>query len=429
MNHAAAAFLPSATWMAVWCLAASSCLESQHRTFVVVAVTATLTTGWPFGAVSVFPMAMHILYQEWNKGIPSLIRFVGWIVGVTLTIQGMVFWIDSEYYGVWISPTLNIFRYNAGNSGDELYGIEPTSYYVKNLLLNLNGVAPLGLIALPVYVFGNHSIDGKILSMLLCLPAWLIITVPRPHKEERFLFPIYPVMVYGAVLVVDTIGKRLESTFIHNLENSKPLPQRQGRTSLRWAFHVCVWMSVMAISLSRTMALWKYYSAPLDVYTTLSQHIQREPTPSSTRRMLVCTCGEWYRFPSSFYLPSPYEIGFLPSSFKGQLPQPFSEHGSKKSSQQVLQPFNDQNKEQTERYVQDVSECQFIIDLSDGKCGSTTNVEKEMIASFPFLDGERTSSSLHRTMYLPFLHKNAALCGKVVYDSFLLYKIHPSISS
>jgi hypothetical protein len=118
----------------------------------------------------------------------------------------------------------------------------------------------------------------------------------------------------------------------------------------------------------------------------------------------------------------------LPSSFKGQLPQSFSAHGSKKESQKILQPFNDQNREQTERYVLDISECRFIIDLSDGECGSTTNVEKEMVASFPFLDGERTST-LHRTLYLPFLHENAVLSGRVVYHSFALYEVHPSVAS
>jgi hypothetical protein len=51
------------------------------------------------------------------------------------------------------SPTLNILLYNAiGGSGDELYGIEPASYYVKNLLLNMGVAWPLVLLSPLVYI-------------------------------------------------------------------------------------------------------------------------------------------------------------------------------------------------------------------------------------------------------------------------------------
>ena len=52
------------------------------------------------------------------------------------------------------SPTLNILLYNAiGGSGDELYGIEPASYYIRNLLLTLglasicSSLAPIAVLA------------------------------------------------------------------------------------------------------------------------------------------------------------------------------------------------------------------------------------------------------------------------------------------
>jgi alpha-1,2-mannosyltransferase len=67
------------------------------------------------------------------------------------------------------------------------------------------------------------------------------------------------------------------------------------------------------ISQSRTMALSKYYTSPLKVFASLPV----------TSQGLVCTCGEWYRFPSSYYLPEGFQLGFLPSSFSGQLPKYF----------------------------------------------------------------------------------------------------------
>jgi len=41
----------------------------------------------------------------------------------------------------------------------------------------------------------------------------------------------------------------------------------------------------------------------------------------------VCVGKEWYRFPSSFFLPDPEEwkLKFLKSEFRGQLPRPYKE--------------------------------------------------------------------------------------------------------
>ena len=56
----------------------------------------------------------------------------------TILIQGVIMTIDYYYYGRIVSPIWNIFVYNATAGGDELYGVEPLSYYIKNLLLNFN---------------------------------------------------------------------------------------------------------------------------------------------------------------------------------------------------------------------------------------------------------------------------------------------------
>lgn len=112
-------------------------------------------------------------------------------------------------------------------------------------------------------------------------------------------------------------------------------------------------------------------------------------------------------------------LRFLESSFKGQLPQPFSEFGSRQESQQVLQPFNDQNREEPTRYV-DIAKCNWIVDLDDGTCAPPT---AEVVQSVPFMDASRTSSALHRILYLPFL-PNAA--DKVQYQNYMLYKMPSS---
>jgi alpha-1,2-mannosyltransferase len=153
----------------------------------------------------------------------------------------------------------------------------------------------------------------------------------------------------------------------------------------------------------------------LAVYAALSEQV-------STRsdRSLVCTCGEWYRFPSSFYVPQGSELAFLPSSFHGQLPQAFSVHGSRPESQAVLQPFNDHNLEQPERYEQDPKNCEWIIDLQSSECAQS--VSKQEILLVPFLDAERTSA-LHRILYLPYLHEKAVANGQVHYHNYALYRV------
>jgi alpha-1,2-mannosyltransferase len=409
MTHAAAAYLPSATWMGVWMLSASFFLKEQHTAFVVTAVTATLSTGWPFGAVCLVPMGVHILYKEYCQG--RVFSFMSMIVAVTIPLQAVVMIVDVQYYGRWVSPTWNIFAYNAGGSGDELYGIEPVSYYVKNLLLNLNLVAPLGLLALPIQLLSNkYNKDWNVVTMLSCIFMWMAITVPRPHKEERFLFPIYPILCLGAVLTVDSalnaIG-RVEAAVSRHKELA--VRQRVGLT-------VAVWLPIVLLSVSRSAALAKYYTAPLTVYTALAfqpvaQHQGQEP-----KKQLACTCGEWYRFPGSFYLPDHVQLGFLPSvGFTGQLPQPFSRHGSLVQGQGLLQPFNDENRQEMERYV-DMADCTWIIDLQGGEC---TPENSRVLASAPFLDAEKTSA-LHRILYLPYLHERAMAKGQVHYQDYVL---------
>lgn len=408
MNHAAAALLPSSTWMGAFFVTSTAFVYEFHYTFCTLAVTATLTIGWPFGVVLLIPLGLRILYKEWEKkrnamGVLSLLAFT---VGVTAVVQAAVMWIDYQYYGIWVSPTVNIFQYNAAAGGDELYGVEPTSYYVKNLLLNLNLVAPLGVIILPMIVFTQlREVD---LVVLLCpLYLWLAITVPRPHKEERFLYPIYPLLCLGAVLTVDKIANFV-GRIMSGLSRHKELMRGQ-----RHAMHACVWTVVAMLALSRTWALYKYYSAPMHIFAALHNH-PKEKDGSGT----VCVCGEWYRFPSSFFLPPDTHLAFLESSFKGQLPQPFTKYGSRVESQQYLQPFNDQNKEESLRYV-DTNSCDFIVDLQDGECAPPS---AEIVESVAFLDSSRTSA-LHRILYIPHLHEHAVATGAVQYNQYILYKI------
>jgi alpha-1,2-mannosyltransferase len=455
MNHAAGALLPSATWMALWCLCGACFLRQCHALFILFAITGTLATGWPFGCVCVIPMSIHVLYKECVVK-RKVAAFLVTVLAMTVLVQGIVLAVDYHYYGAMTLPTLNIFTYNAGGNGDELYGVEPTSYYIKNLLLNCNVLCLLGCLALPVY-FMTHSkgaissssgtfevkLDWNIVSILLSLPAWLLITVPRPHKEERFMFPIYPVLVYGATLTVDTLLTHLllrvrRRVVVPSEPKAKPqsISNNVVQTNLAWkiVLLLLLWIPVMLLSMSRSLALKYYYTAPINVYSSLATNTS---APASQAPKLVCTCGEWYRYPSSFLLPEMIvkaPVGFLQSSFTGQLPQPFTKYGSKKESQEFLQPFNDRNIEQPERYVSDVTQCGWIVDLGESdECMShfqSNNTRFTKVVSVPFLDSERTVSTLHRILFVPYMHEGARRSGTVAYNDYSLYIVeHKEIHS
>jgi len=463
LAHAAGALLPSTTWTLFWLLTAN-CLVCGHVTwFVIYAVAATLAIGWPFGVVVLIPQGLYVLLVQTqlpsrgsssesnnNANQKTQQKEEGWfspghrkrmeelvwlILFVTAAIQTMVMAIDYYYYGYSTSPNFQIFRYNAQAGGDELYGVEPTSYYIKNLLLNFNGVAILGLVSLPVvvlvsFLFSSSDEDNKnetttssstsslllLLGVLLTpLYLWLALVVPRPHKEERFLFVIYPVLCIGAVLAWDG----MVSIVVAGL--GKVWPQLPATLAPHQSIlHGLVWTPMAALSMMRIMALKKYYAAPLSIYLAL--HTQEAARPEAgAPRELVCTCGEWYRFPSSFTLPAHQDLGFLPSSFTGQLPQPFSQYGSSVQSVDLLQPFNDQNEGLRERYSK-MEDCSYVIDLEMSMdCQAPSRAK--VIATAPFLDAEKTTSTLHRTLYIPVLHEKAITEGTVFYQNYILYKL------
>jgi alpha-1,2-mannosyltransferase len=118
---------------------------------------------------------------------------------------------DSYMYGRLVLAPLNIVLYNVLNSGEhgpELYGVEPFSYYVKNLLLNLNVTSVLAIVAYPLLSLfllvlrstSNSRIEKQFqvkicLAYVLGLVAWLVVLGTRPHKEERFMYPVYPLVL------------------------------------------------------------------------------------------------------------------------------------------------------------------------------------------------------------------------------------------
>jgi alpha-1,2-mannosyltransferase len=286
--------------------------------------------------------------------------------------------------------------------------------------------------------------------------VWLAIVVPRPHKEERFLFPIYPILCLGAAMVGNAVMEEVVAILLSPSTGSAS-PKQHSRWSL-W-LQLVLWTPAAILGGSRTVALTKYYTAPFHVYahfqkeqpllsrTLVYATIERggndETTQNSSTTMstmtttTICTCSEWYRFPSSFYLPSSdrsiVNFKFVSPSpyFEGQLPHAFLPQGSGLGA--TYTPFNDKNMpEYDDRYVP-IDACDYLVDATWGEV-KDENVQQDNtpscrdndsqwlpILTSAFLDADRTST-LHRILYLPKLHEQADLHGGVEYVDYVLYR-------
>lgn len=145
-----------------------------------------------------------------------------------------VFLVDSYLYG---RPTLawfNIIYYNLISpiGGPELYGTEPASFYIANLLLNFNILVPLALLSLPGLLItlqydkrrlGRHQRDAQpgessayaLLALRLApFYLWLVVFTLQPHKEERFMYPAYPLLCMNAAVGLYLVRGWTEQAFI-----------------------------------------------------------------------------------------------------------------------------------------------------------------------------------------------------------------------
>lgn len=133
--------------------------------------------------------------------------------------------------------------------------------------------------------------------------------------------------------------------------------------------------------------------------------------PFLPEKVNVCVGKEWYRFPSSFFLPDSdrWKLMFIQSEFRGQLPQPYQE--GPLSTRIVPKNMNDKNSEEVSRYIQ-VKNCHLLIDsdrpvATDREPRYSTMARWTKIFSSKMLDVE-SSLQFWRSFWIPhfFYSKN-----------------------
>ncbi|KAF6203638.1 hypothetical protein GE061_001970, partial [Apolygus lucorum] len=154
------------------------------------------------------------------------------------------------------------------------------------------------------------------------------------------------------------------------------------------------------------------YHAPMDTYMELSKMTAEGNLPT-LNHFNICVGKEWYRFPSSFFLPDDrWNLMFLKSEFRGQLPKYYAEE----SGTSIIPDYmNDANKEEPTRYG-NVTSCHFLVDLdlstsSEFEPNYSQQIEKwVLVKSIPFLDNYRTRKWV-RAFYIPYIWEKNVVWG------------------
>ncbi|KAL0477220.1 alpha-1,2-mannosyltransferase [Acrasis kona] len=351
----------------------------KYGVCILASATAGIV-GWPFCVIAVLPLALDTLYHYGIfNSIYDSVRVV--IVLVLATV-----YIDNYYYKTLLFAPLQLVLYNKG-SGSELYGVEPWHFYLKNLFLNFNFVVLLAVV-LPLLLISARM--WRYLLYVSPFYLWLGFYSLIPHKEERFMYVVYPTLTLCAGICLELLCQII---------NTQVLSQNRRSGAVN-VLQCVVVAAVCMLSLSRSLSMIVNYGAPLDVYGKLSEHIQNNH-PNTNKPINVCVGKEWYRFPSHFFLPSNSRLNFLKSSFSGLLPKPYGPYPI--GSSMIPTTMNDQNIEEMDRYVP-VDTCDYIVDLDLENQKEDKYIDDDgftLIYSAPFLDAER-SPTLSRAFYIPF---------------------------
>ena len=176
---------------------------------------------------------------------------------------------------------------------------------------------------------------------------WLAIFTMQPHKEERFIYPAYPALALNAAWSLHVIFTLLGNASRTSLVGRIP-------AGLRLAAGVAMLVLAVAGGILRTAGISTAYSAPMGVMMHFHQ-----PEATSFHNTSVCFGKEWYRFPSSYFLPDGARAKFIKSEFTGLLPGEFSEISDERfpypGTYEKPSGMNDRNLEDSGKYVSRLS--------------------------------------------------------------------------
>ncbi|ODQ79126.1 glycosyltransferase family 22 protein, partial [Babjeviella inositovora NRRL Y-12698] len=457
MSHAAISLLPSSIAMVLVICTTNTVVQfiqlpplatgHTQRTKVNVGVRAIVgfaaagLYGWPFALALAVPFLVYVLLITWFSWT-FMWRLVARSSIAVAAMCAAIIGTDQFFYNfdlpTWRSiefVPLNIVLYNVVNSsetsGPNIFGVEPLSYYLLNLLLNFNGMlllAVLGVVmnltSFALFRFSKRQTNLLNLTTSVPILIWCACFFAQPHKEERFLYPIYPLLNLSAALatkylfiganrfILDTVGIRSHAIV---------------KRTINYLSVVVVVGVLGTVSLLRIRNLVENYAAPLRVYA----HV-----PPSENPVNICVGREWYHYPSSFFLPQNARLRFVQSGFNGLLPGDFQEvdpalaftpyvAALAGSISSVPPNMNNENRFDASKVV-DFSQCDYYVDISQPtgpkeaqvvyeKQGLQVALGWEVVHCEKFIDAD-ASSGLGKLLYVPVRWRQLFPYDVVYYD-------------
>jgi alpha-1,2-mannosyltransferase len=359
MFHSSTAYLPSSFAMYTNMLGMAAFMDWRSGLKTAQGIfwfAAGGIIGWPFATALVAPyLAEELLLAFFSQSVSELFQRV--LQGTTWSLLALAVEVavDSFFYRKLVCVPFNIFWYNvssAFSSGSkaQIYGVEPWHFYIRNLILNFNAWFVLAAAAMPLVVIHHFlrrsttQTQSILRSITLVSPfyLWLAIFTIQPHKEERFMYPAYPMLALNAAISFHIILSHFGSSDPKDLFSIIP-------AQLKLVIVSGFVLATINLGVLRSVGMATGYSAPLTVLAPLQQPgvVQSGDT--------VCMGKEWYRFPSSYFLPDTARAKFVRSEFKGLLPGEFSEGqtdlGMFPGTWIIPSGMNDDNIEDPGKYV------------------------------------------------------------------------------
>jgi len=399
-------FLPSTCSMYLCMIAYAAWLNKPTSRLAIFAVGLAILLCWPFVLILGLPIAVDMCLLQTRRGsaVKDIVRFIGWACLFACVILAPMVGFDSYMFGKIVVAPLNIFMYNVfpadPSQGPDLYGREPLSFYIFNCLLNFNCLCPLVLIGALLLFVANPSPNKQLRLISFGLFMWLLVFFTRPHKEERFLYPVYPF-----ILIMASVALSYARFYLTKV--------RLGKLS-----HLVIVIHAV-LSLMRVVAVYKNYSASIQIYEVLNEPSVKfgwSPHLEAQENVNVCVGKEWYRFPSSFFIPESldsaakkqeWRFRFVAAGFGGQLPGNFNESLPIPAATRHLDMlFNDLNKEVVARYWP-LNKCDFLVDTDSDvdAIRMMSNTKWKTIAQLPFIDAAVSNSRLFRSFYIPYFYE------------------------
>lgn len=388
---ASTSFLPSSFSMYAISLASGLFLLDKPAAAVAVSATGVIL-GWPFSILAFLPVTLSSLLRKFKQAF-----IAGAVTSIFLFASSVL--IDSYYYGRWTSSVLNLLIYNVAGGGEShLYGTEGPLYYLRNGFNNFNFGFVLAMLFLGLLPIAKKKYAPDLLITVSPIYIWLGFMSLQPHKEERFLYPIYTLICVAASAVIESFP---------DLFRDKYYPDSNFILVKIAKFLRPVILSlILCFSHARTFSLIHGYSAPMEVYKILEHHDDVE------MGSVLCVGSEWHRFPSSFFVPDFVgQIRWIDDGFRGLLPFPFN---STNGGTAAAAPyFNNKNIASDEQYFRDIDVCTFLVELQLKRPYLTLGSDLstwEPIAALPYLDRE-LSPAKYRSFFIPYLWQDRNVFG------------------